>query len=685
MNGCDHQPVQADLSAALQTARALFPEVAFIHTDFPHYIDQVKAALPEQLATVRGELRSQRTDGWWTLVNTASARVYLKQANHRSQTQLEKVAEPLAAWAALLGHAYPRHLFTYAWKMLMQNHPHDSICGCSVDEVHREMLTRFTKSEQVAAAIAQSSLDAIVAQVDTAAPWAASDPGALPFAVFNTSGWERSGAASVEIDVRRLPLGASRAETAETIAQLQALPLDGYAVIDSAGRPVAATLEDVGVRFGYELPHDRFRQPYMARAVRVTLSASAVPALGYRSYALVRRPAGLAPAAPAAAPGSAATLENEFLSVQIAENGTLRLTDKRTGRVYDGLCAYEDVGDIGNEYVFRQPDGDQALSTTSQVARVTLQEHSTVRTVYEIVHQWMIPASADQTLDREQREFMPLLERTARRSASLISQTITTRVTLDHGVPYLTVQTTLDNQAKDHRLRVLLPTDCAAPTYQVDSIFEVATRETVPASEWHNPSNCQHQQAFVHVGDATGGLTIANHGLPEYEVLRDDRGTIALTLLRAVGELGDWGVFPTPEAQCLGQHAFSYAIIPHAADHAPIEAYQHAYQFQVPWMARQVPLHTGELPADHSFLRWSGEGMALTTVKIAEESDDLILRWFNTGAQRTTLRVGFAAGIGDWYRSTILEDDAGSVGTDATLSVRGAEIVTLGGRRSTAG
>jgi alpha-mannosidase len=377
-------------------------------------------------------------------------------------------------------------------------------------------------------------------------------------------------------------------------------------------------------------------------------------------------------------------LENEFLVVQIAENGSLRLTDKRTGRVYDGLCAYEDVGDIGNEYVFHQPDGDQALSTISQAARVALQEHSAVRTVYEIVHEWMIPASADQTHQREQREFVPLLERAAKRSTSLISQTITTRVTLEHSAPYLIVQTTLDNQAKDHRLRVLFPTGCAATAYQVDSIFEVATRDTAPAPEWRNPSNCQHQQAFVHVGDLAGGLTIANHGLPEYEVLRDDRGTIALTLLRAVGELGDWGVFPTPEAQCLGQHSFSYAIIPHAAGQAPAESYRHAYQFQVPWALRQVPLHTGGLPAEQGFIRWSGEGMALAAVKVAEEADDLILRWFNTGAQPTTLTVGAAAGIGGWYRSTILEDDAGSLGTDATLSVRGAEIVTVGGRRGVA-
>ena len=33
----------------------------------------------------------------------------------------------------------------------MQNHPHDSICGCSVDSVHREMIPRFEKADEVGA------------------------------------------------------------------------------------------------------------------------------------------------------------------------------------------------------------------------------------------------------------------------------------------------------------------------------------------------------------------------------------------------------------------------------------------------------------------------------------------------------------------------------------------------------
>ncbi|MCY7144514.1 hypothetical protein MK512_12280, partial [Streptococcus gordonii] len=83
----------------------------------------------EELSTVQGELTSQETDGWYTLANTSSARIYLKQAFQENSNLLEQVVEPLTVITG--GHNHKDQL-TYAWKTLLQNAPHDSICGCSV-------------------------------------------------------------------------------------------------------------------------------------------------------------------------------------------------------------------------------------------------------------------------------------------------------------------------------------------------------------------------------------------------------------------------------------------------------------------------------------------------------------------------------------------------------------------------
>lgn len=108
MNGCDHQPAQLDLPEAIETAKRLYPDMEFIHSNFPDYLKAVEGVMDRSnLSTVKGELRSQHTDGWGTLVNTASARVYLKQMNQEGQILLEKLAEPLASFAHLLGKEYP--------------------------------------------------------------------------------------------------------------------------------------------------------------------------------------------------------------------------------------------------------------------------------------------------------------------------------------------------------------------------------------------------------------------------------------------------------------------------------------------------------------------------------------------------------------------------------------------------
>ncbi|NBD24280.1 alpha-mannosidase [Paenibacillus glycinis] len=654
MNGCDHQPIQTDLAEAIRVARKLYPDTDFVHSNFPDYLASLKASLADkQLSVVRGELRSQRTDGWSTLVNTASARVYLKQMNQVGQTILEKVAEPLAAFAHLTGKAkYPHHLLKYAWKTLMQNHPHDSICGCSVDEVHREMVTRFDKSRHVAETIVDDSKHAVAGAVDTSA-FAGYGKDALPLVAFNTTGWERSGVVEVELDVARVYYREGIAPN-EMMRMMKDLSIEGRTLVDADGNAVAHSVEDLGLQFGYDLPDDKFRQPYWTRRVKLTFEAADVPALGLKAYAWVLG-ADAAASASSLVTG-ARSLANGNLGIEIAEDGTLAVTDIASGRTYRDLLIFEDVGDIGNEYMFKQPDGEPALTTKGLAAEIRVIEDTAYRAAFEIVHHWSIPASADELFEQEKQEAVYYPERKAGRSTDFVPFTIRTVVSLERSGRGVGIRTTFDNQAKDHRVRALFPTDLVSSVHRADAIFEVAVRDNEPAAEWENPSNAQHQQAFADVSDGAQGLTVANRGLNEYEVLRDGRNTIAVTLLRSVAELGDWGVFPTPEAQCLGEHTVELLILPHGGDGAATGAYASAYQFQAPWTHVQTGVHGGTIPPVHAFLAWEGEGIAFSSAKIAEATGDLMLRWFNMRPEAAKLQaqpnVGTVAGA---YASDVLE------------------------------
>ncbi|MCY9695334.1 alpha-mannosidase [Paenibacillus alginolyticus] len=682
MNGCDHQPVQLDLPEAIQAARELYPDTNFVHSNFIDYLQAVQRSLKHELSTVKGELRSQRTDGWSTLVNTASARVYLKQMNQLGQAMLEKVAEPLAAFAHVLevGEKYPHHLFTYAWKTLMQNHPHDSICGCSVDEVHREMVTRFEKSRHVAEAIVDDSKRAIAEAIDTSS-FAQAGENALPVVVFNTTGWERTGVVSIELDALRLYFrDGYTLEEASSFAK--AADLSGRTLVDELGNVAACTFEDLGLQFGYDLPDDKFRQPYMCRKVKLTFEAEKVPALGLKTYAWVKREEETVDSSLLAGDR---VLENESLKVVIADNGSFTLTDKKNGRTYRDLGVYENTGDIGNEYMYKQPDGETPLTTQGLAANIRVLKDTPYQASFEIVHDWEIPASADELLEEEQRDLIYFPHRKAQRSARMVPMQIRTIISLSRGGKGVEIEASFNNQAKDHRLRMLFPSDLNTQVHRVDSMFEIPQRDNTPSAEWENPSNTQHQQAFIDVSEAEAGLVVANLGLNEYEVLRDRRNTIAVTLLRAVGELGDWGLFPTPEAQCLGEHTVRMTLIPYNGEGEQYGAYQQAYQFQIPWTLCQTGIHTGRIAPTYAPFHWEGDKIGFSSMKMNEGNGDLMLRWYNMSSQNTELKLSSNIPLYSFYKSTIMEVHGPSIEADAegqlSLPTGPCEIVTVGIQR----
>lgn len=685
MNGCDHQPLQLDLPEAIRTAQALYPNVDFVHSNFSDYLSALDGELNNQqssvnrgLSTVVGELRSQRTDGWGTLVNTASARIYLKQMNQMGQSILEKVAEPLASIANLAGKAYPHHLFTYAWKTLMQNHPHDSICGCSVDEVHREMVTRFDKSRHVAESIVDDSAKYIADAVDTSI-FARFGANALPFVVMNTSGWRRAGTVTVDLDAARLYLREGFT-LEETSRRMQEIDLSGRMLVDQHGEVVPCTVEDLGLQFGYDLPDDKFRQSYMCRRVRVTFEAVQVPALGLRSYAWVQ--SSLPILEKITLLSGNRVMENDSLRVEIAEDGSFTLMDKLRGIAYRDLGIYENTGDIGNEYMYKQPEGESALTTKGHAADIRIIEDTAFRSAIEIEHNWEIPSSADERLDAEQRALVYYPERKAQRSRDTVILKLRTVITLEREGKGLQIASTIDNQAKDHRVRILFPTDVQTAVHHVDSMFEIAKRNNEPAPEWLNPSNTQHQQTFVDVSNDNEGLTVANLGLNEYEVLRDGRNTIAVTLLRSVGELGDWGWFPTPEAQCLGEHTLRLMLIPHNGDGVTSGAYVEAYQFQIPWTVCQTGVHSGTLATSYTPLEWESQEAAFSSMKMNAETGDLLLRWYNMSIKESTLTLDLHAPHVHLYKTTILEEcTTPIVGREDSihkLQIGPCEIATFG-------
>ncbi|MBC1823008.1 alpha-mannosidase [Listeria seeligeri] len=658
MNGCDHQPVQTDLAEALEVAKELYPDVDFIHSHFERYQDAVKQSLePEKLQTIYGELTSQQSDGWSTLANTASSRIYLKQANEKIERLLERLAEPISVMASDAGVPYPHEYLAFAWKLLMENQIHDSITACSLDEVHREMEVRFEKVEQVTMSLISNAARKLTEQITIAET-------GIPITIFHAGGVEI--AKTIEIELETDEIHFSEMHFEQIPDELAKLPAQTFRLETSEGLEIPVVVEPLGIHFNYDLPERKFRDSYFARKYKLTFTVENLPAVGYETlYAHA-----ISEVEPEAEISSALTMENRFLKVEVAANGTYTLFDKMSGIEACGLGAYEDVGDIGNEYMFKEAGDKLRVDTLQSKPEISVLRDDKLGKTIIIRHEIEIPESASAAFAEEKRRLVWHPERKSPRSEKRIILKVATELTLNKHDKQLAVRVKIVNNADDHRFRVSFPTGVTCETHQAGSVFEVTTRPNKQAKEWTNPTSDNRKQAFV----TSGNVLIATHGLPEYEV-SENGDKLELTLLRAVSEIGDWGDFPAYEAECHREITAEFYVFltdGSKAINSELPAEVNALLAPVYAMQHKPSNKTKILPENQNFAKWkAANGLVFSTFKLAKDNKRIV-RFYQTATEPTILQT-----IHAWGKSTILEEV--SAGQEKTFTVRPNEIITLKG------
>lgn len=662
MNGVDHvepHPIIPELAGKL--AAALGANVT--HSTLPAYVDAVRSAVVESAApleTVKGELRGGE-DYANLLPGVLSARVYIKQANARVQTLLEKWAEPLAVFASTLGARYPREELTYAWKTLLQNHPHDSICGCSVDAVHEENMVRFARAQQVAEAIRDSAADTIARSVPAGATgcWrcVAINPGAQVF----------SGVVEASVDLPYESAEPQRVVDVEALdAPVSFVPVEAAvrAVRTHDGRVVPVQL--LHEEFVTTFVMSRYETPWALRARRLRLAwLGEVPAFGYAAFDLLFDDVAAQPRAGGMRPvaSSERSAENELVRLSINDDGTVDVVDRRTGTRYTRCGVLEDSGDVGDEYNYSPPANNRRVSATDATdVHITRVLAGPVRAAFRI--DLMLPLPAAASPDRSSR------------SSDRVSNRVALIVSLDAGSPRVRWDVEVDNQSKDHRLRLLFPTGVDVLTdVRAESAFAVVRR----LAQREIPSHVRNELpvsygptiSFVDAGTAAAGAIVFGEGLTEYEAYPAEEGTgpcVGLTLLRCVGDLSrdDLATRPsghagpglaTPRAQCLGTHRFRLAFEPRGAEPPASALFARANAFLVSPRVVTVTAGSGVLAAAGSFLSIGATrgGAVLSACKKADERDGVVVRIFNPDETPSTVKVARDP-IAQAFRTDFLEN-----------------------------
>jgi mannosylglycerate hydrolase len=618
-NGYDHSAVQADLPEVLAALRELKPEVEVRLALVSEYARAMAAADGEPPA-FEGELAGGARANVLRGVN--STRMHLKQANERCERELAS-AETLSALAALARPAfrYPRGELRLAWRELLRNHPHDSICGCSVDETHEDMEQRFRSVLQIARRVTDMALHALggawergdneveLHGLDGAYRWAYRP---VPGAAARRD--QVTGAASF---ANTLPFERRR------LASLE-LPEEPAEALTVAGRPAQLERHADGARAWFELELDGFS----AGTVTCEPAPASVDSAG--ADARERTQASAHPAAPTAPRRATAsddrTIENARYRVNVAPDGTLTVLDRDSGASLSGLHRFDDVADRGDSYTFCPLEGDRQLAAGA--ARVRVTASGPVYAELEIAYELELPAAL--TADRRARSW------------ETVACPAVTRVRLAAGSDRIEFRTTVANHARDHRLRVRFPAPDRFERVRAEGHFAVVRRDPRPAwnGSWFEPPHATNHMLGA---AAAGGLTLLTRGLPEYEATAD--GELALTLLRCVGWLsrddlstrrGSAGPrLQAPGAQCHGEHVFEYALELGEPSDAELLRRSQDYRFDFAQGAPGVEL-------DHPAPRLGGDAV-FSALKGAEDGNGVVLRAYNAGEADVELDLPEAA------------------------------------------
>lgn len=566
MVGDDHVDAYPRLPEAVVALHEAAPNVdARIAT-----LEEYEAQMAQPRGTITGEMVRGRYRPILRAVN--STRVWIKQENARCERLLIERCEPLDAFTGGAARDELRSL----WRTLLQNHPHDSICGCSIDAVHDiDMAPRFAR--------VRSDGEALAARLERLL----GGGGSVPL-VWSAVPWER------------------------------------HAVVALEGRPTRVRCAALG----------------MAPARRADGPSVSSPEDG--------------------------VIENENVRVEVARDGSFMVVDRATGARSGPHGALLDEGDRGDEYTYSYA-GPTLGSRDVAGTRRTAVDGDRARVMVEFALR--LPAAL-----REDR---------LARTPELVPCAVRAEISLDAGARRVDVRLVVDNQARDHRLRVLCETGTRTLTHLAGAAFAWLERITrvAPRPGWiEQPTAERAVHDLVAVEGATRGLAVGVDGLREYAVLHDGR-TIAITLLRAVGFLsrgdlperkGHAGpALETPNAQCIGEREYRYCVVPLGGDVTVARASREIREWlSPPWLGR------GD-ERSHSFYSLEGDGAVQPSALRAGPDGAIIARLFNASHEPATATLRFVSRATDARAVDLREGDLalGNTGLDVVRTAAPPDVV----------
>jgi 2-O-(6-phospho-alpha-D-mannosyl)-D-glycerate hydrolase len=637
MYGTDHAVPSPRLADLVDLVNAGESDVEVRLSTLSEYLDRDRVRHPGpagEAPTWEGELRSGARANM--LMNVVSARVDLKAAAARAERRVERYAEPLAA---LHGDAWPGRLLELAWRRLIENSAHDSICGCSHDEVVAQVIGRYAEADQIASGIVAGTMRRIASTtparslaIVNPSPFDRHDVVELDCPV--PAGWGsvavrtgdrvlptqelvREGAVPAEKEVRGADLDEffrRRRHGRELLGRfINGVAIDRHGArptvvvrVDRVPEPPELDVDELMAEIaeaGRDRPDDLWQITVTVTDRRRVLALLPAPALGYARATEIEGGVVAPEDVPHAVEGSPGSLRNGLVEVTVDDDGTFRMTSG--GVTLDGVGRIVDGGDAGDSYNYGPPGDDRIVDTPLSVD-IRLGAVGPLRGELTIVRgfEWPRGLTADAT----------------GRSERAVTTEVTTVLELRADEPFVRVSVAFDNDSSDHRVRWHIPLPAPVTASSAEGQFAIVERGLVlEGGHGEVPLPTFPALGFVSVD----GCSVLLDQVTEYELV--DGRELALTLLRSFGLISRNAnpyredpagpEVPVPAAQLLGARSFRFALMPHSGTWDRAGTREAAERYRHPFL---VVRGTGasDAPADQvAGLRLEGDGVVLSAVR----------------------------------------------------------------------
>ncbi len=617
MCGADYAPAQDVLPKVVETANELLKDKTLKMATLTEYVGVLKDNLDyDRLNVIEGELR----DGGPSSVsgNALMTRSYIKRLNKKAQVELFRQAEPLSVMCAMIGGEYKRAFLDEALQYMLLSHPHDSINGVTQDKTADDTFNRLKQALEISTVTADDCCKELIRRIDTS-DFEKED---IALLIVNPAPRNRSEIIKVCIDTPRY----------YDIWDFDVLDTDGkkLEVQKISIQEGLSPVHDVKLR-SYSFPHDRHF---------VYIETGQIPAGGYKMLRLkpserFRRYIQRWPRERRSRGDEIAsdnrTLENQNLIVTVMENGTVQVYHKSSGRTVKNCCYIEDTGDVGDYWVHYPAYQNKTFTSEGLNSRIWLEDNGPLSATIAAEVIMKIPAFGH-------RPDMGVRGKSSR-SEEMTDVTVTTRYTLRKDAEYLQVKMIVDNNACDHRMRVMFDTGIRAKESYAAGHFNVDRRPVEPEKDdqglyWPEMQTLP-MQSFVDISDGTNGFAVISNSFSEYQALNNDKGTLAVTLFRSVRNI----LCSAPRVQAflphekggqsLGQQEYQFAVYPHTGDYKNSRLIALSEKFCTPVRPVQTAKRPGHLPKQMSFFKIEPDEIILSAFKQAQDRNTYILRFYN--------------------------------------------------------